>query len=1492
MKLELTSLPKDKWALLTLVVGLALSLLVTDQISRRNEARIQDAVQEAADQAIHSALTRIQLYQYGLRGARGAVLTAGEHGISRELFRRYSYTRNIEVEFPGARGFGFIRRVPEAQEAEFLQQARADDWPDFNIRQLARHPDERYIIQYIEPVDRNIQAVGLDIASEINRRTAANDALFSGEVRLTGPITLVQATGNPLQSFLILMPIYRGGRVPSTPELREQAAFGWSYAPLIMSEVLADQRLDPNRMRLQLFDVTEEQEEAFFDSSQADTAGLYPHEETQQVFGRNWKIRFSVTPQFVAQLHLPATSTLTALGLAATLLMATLVGVVNINRRNKGRLQQEQAKLAAIVESSADGIIGKTLEGVITSWNGGAQQIFGYSAAEAIGQRVEQLLLPEKLKHEEAQILRRLAEGEHIPHFESQRRRKDGSLVHVSITVSPIYDAQNKVIGASTTVRDITLQKRAELKVQQLNANLERQVQERTSELAKVNVLLSNVLRAASEVAIIATDLNGQIRLFNYGAECLLGYRADEVQGYCTPARFHLESELESRAQILSREYGYQVSGFKTLTIRSELLGAETREWTYVRKDGHTLPVSLSVTPMRDVEGKIIGYLQIATDISSQRSHQQQLESARDELISVRDQLLMAAKVAQLGIWSWNLASDSLEWNDKMYELYEQPLELRQTGLTLSHWQERVHEQDRDRILAQLQATVEGISRFDPIFRLQLPSGQTRYIQAGAYVEYDARGNAIKVTGINRDITTERELESWLRQAKEQSDAASAAKSIFLANMSHEIRTPMNAALGMLQLLHKTELSAKQQEYVSKAQIAATSLLNLLNDILDYSKIDAGKLELELHPFNLDELLQDVAVILLGNLKDKNLELMYDIDLALPQMLKGDRMRLQQVLINLASNAIKFTDQGEVIIGIKLVEQQQDQARLRISVRDTGIGISEDQQQKIFEGFTQAEASISRRFGGTGLGLGISRCLIELMGGELQLESEPGVGSHFWFELTMPAEAAPVAQPEESPGRVLVVDDNPVSLDVMCRTLAELGYEYHATNSAAAALALLQQEGADTLEALLLDCCMPGMTGFELAREVRGRYQGEHCPTIVMVTAYSQRELDSALQGDSAPFDGFVCKPFTPTQLAGALNGATTVQTSVQLPPSPQPKRLDGLQILLVEDNEFNRLVAQELLEGEGASVLMAEDGEQGVNLATDSSKHFDLILMDMQMPGIDGLEATRRIRNHDGLQQVPIIAMTANVSTDDQKACLLAGMNAHLGKPLDFSEVVTLILSFVTPKPREAMPESQGAGGASESVEVILRRFGNDVNLYRKLLENYEKDLQLLTDKLQHQLNAADVAAVQMTLHTLKGTSATIGIGAVRDKAANLEVALRTATAPAKLVQKFARELVPALRDLAIKNLDLIHSALPAMELQAAGQVNLSNSELMKMADELAAHLHNGNLKALDLVTELKQALGKTPALDANAGKLVKLTESLKFKDALNLLGKLMEDL
>ncbi|MFT6465537.1 CHASE domain-containing protein [Halopseudomonas sp.] len=896
---KLTGVAVNRWTIISLAIGVILSATASLSLVRFNLIQTEDAVIAAAENAADAVAGRLTLYQYGLRGARGSIQTMIEQGIKRKSFDNYSVTRDIDEEFPGARGFGFIRRVAPEEELEFLANARKDGWPDFTIRQLTPHEGERYVIQYISPVDRNLAAIGLDIASEENRRRAALSAIRSGEVQLTGPITLVQATGMPQQSFLILMPIYRDGATPKTPKEREEQAFGWSYAALSMDSVLDGLLPREQEVSYELRDLTDSvQSPVFYRSDHQPFEEIVAlHSTEREVYGRRWQLEFGVHPSFIDQLNQTSPLLVLAVGLLLSVLFATLVGALNISRRRQLQFVAEQAKLAAIVEGSADGILSMDLSGTVTSWNQGAGTLFGFNAKEAIGRPLDQLIMPAGRQTEEVEILERIKSGRAISAFDTQRKHKSGRYIPVSVTVSPIRNPTGEVIGASKTVRDISEKVAAEEQIYKLNSSLEAQVVQRTSELRQTNLLLGSVLRAASEVAIIATTSKGVINLFNSGAERMLGYTASELINNCTPSSFHLEEETAARAAELTAQYDVLIEGFQVFVYRAELEGAEVREWTYVRKDGVRLPVSLAVTPMLDEHDQVNGYLGIAVDLSAQKASEHAVASARDQLI-------MAADVAELGIWSWSVKDKSLTWNDRMFDLYGLPQSLRETGLSYEHWSSRIHPDDFEMANDKLQRTLHKGESYEPVFRVVRGDGEMRIIQAGAQVERDEKGVAISITGINRDITAERELQARLLDAKEKADAASTAKSSFMANMSHEIRTPMNAVLGMLHLVQNTELNARQLDYIVKAESAAKSLLGLLNDILDYSKIEAGMLELDIHEFELESLMQELAVILSGNQGGKDVEVLFDLDPQLPVGLIGDSMRLQQVLINLAGNAL------------------------------------------------------------------------------------------------------------------------------------------------------------------------------------------------------------------------------------------------------------------------------------------------------------------------------------------------------------------------------------------------------------------------------------------------------------------------------------------------------------------------------------------------------------------------------------------------------------
>ncbi|WP_137169442.1 PAS domain S-box protein [Marinomonas sp. FW-1] len=1380
----------NRWVLITLLLTITVALAIAYKVHEDNKVQINKAALEAANTLQREVQTRIELYQYGLRGARGAILTTGENLITRKIFTLYSLSRDVDVEFPGARGFGFIRRVTPSEESAFVDRARKDGWPEFSVKSLNPNFNERYIIQYIEPVDRNRQAVGLDIASEKNRREAAASALYSGEVRLTGPITLVQATGKPQQSFLILMPIYHGGSTPLTQAERLQKGFGWSYAPLIMGEVLSGLPVDVEKLHYELWDITDLDEPVqFYGSSVSGVAG-YEQVQTTKVYGREWRSVLRVTPAFIQSLRLPSPVDFLSIGLLISLLLTVVVVVIRLYILRNREVMTHQARISAVVESSADGIVSSNMDGEVVSWNSGAERILGYSKEEAIGKNVVELLVPNELRFEALKAIATLKESKEPKSIETRRTTKSGTEIPVSITLSPILDANKKVVGVSKSIRDISERKKAEAKIFELNSNLESQVKARTAELRELNLLLSDVLSASSEVSIIATDLNGVIKLFNKGAERMLGYSADEVVGKLTPVGFHDEIEIDKHRIDIFEATGETVSDSLDVLIHHALQGDfESKEWTYIHKDGSTRPVSLVVTLMKGGDNNTVGYLGMAMDITEQKSNQQ-------ALIYTRDQLLLAAEAAQLGIWSLNIADDVLEWSDLMLSMYQFPLSKKDEGITYDEWFDRVHPEDRDTVTAALKDVIDNKGSYDVVFRIILPDGSIRHILASAILQKDSDGQVMKVTGINRDITKEYELETWLRKAKDEAIAANVAKSNFLANMSHEIRTPMNAILGMLHLVKRTPLTNQQDDYISKAQISAKSLLALINDVLDFSKVDAGKLELEKAPFEVEALLCELSTVLSGSSLGKNVELIFDIDRGIPAFLVGDKLRLLQILINLVSNAVKFTLEGSVVLKIQQQPAEAGVVRLTVSVQDTGIGIAEDKLDSIFEVFSQAESSTARRFGGSGLGLVISRRFVELMGGSLQVESELGKGSRFYFTVDLPISdikpELPFNNISSKPLQVLIVDENVATQAIFTRMAFGLGWTSKKAESIQGAIVLLRESLAagDKYNAILLDTKTSDFLGQESINEVNSIFPDtDRAPKIILLSSAINDQLDNKFECIS----GSLLKPATVSQLS------ETVYQALSGDASSLPDRLSndygggnliGVKVLLVEDNAFNRQVATELLAIEGAVVTVEEGGLEGVaTVLNHDVGAFDIVLMDMQMPGIDGLEATKQIRKDTRFASLPIIAMTANVSESDRQACFRAGMNDHIAKPLDIDKMVACILKHTNTRDELVTQEDAKDSVVEptekstptvelsdyEDIESILSRFGGSIELYNSVIEGFTQESEDLLAKIAQSVESRDRLAAAETLHTLKGASLTMGLQRFASQVFIFEKTLKT---------------------------------------------------------------------------------------------------------------------
>ncbi len=814
-----------------------------------------------------------------------------------------------------------------------------------------------------------------------------------------------------------------------------------------------------------------------------------------------------------------------------------------------------------------------------------------------------------------------------------------------------------------------------------------------------------------------------------------------------------------------------------------------------------------------------------------------------------------------------------------------------------------------DSLFAQQPVSFESIIRFNAM-RGEYGDGdretiihgivdRARLAQPHRFQRQRGDGRTLEVRGAPMPdggfVTTYTDI-TELTRATEAAQEASRSKSQFVANMSHEIRTPMNAILGMLKLLRATELSSRQLDYAAKAEGAAKSLLGLLNDVLDYSKMEAGKMGLDPQPFRVDRLLRDLSVILSANVGNKPVEVLFDVDPALPDVLVGDAMRLQQVLINLAGNAIKFTSQGEVVVKLKVLSHAADQTTVDISVRDSGIGIAPENQERIFDGFSQAEASTTRRFGGTGLGLSICKRLVELMGGQLQLDSVLGQGSTFHFALRLRSAEEIAGDTEPAPPRkpmamtVLVVDDNPMALELTAAMAESWGWRVDTAASGAQALALVGERARALqapYDAIFVDWQMPDMDGWETIDRIQQLGAPAHSAITIMVTAHGRDKLSQRSAQEQARLNAFLVKPITASVLFDAVVDARAGLSNLRAKPRPRTDkagRLEGMRLLIVEDNPINQQVARELLGAEGAHIEVAGNGQLGVQAVANATTPFHAVLMDIQMPVMDGYEATKAIRHQLGLANLPIIAMTANAMASDREACLRCGMNDHVGKPFDLPHLVSVLLQHTrrsrtgtapVAAPDTVAPPPDLPAVNSTDPDGAIERLGGNTALYATVLESYLLELSGQADQLDALLAGGDATTAARLLHTLKGLSATVGATYMSAVAKSLENAIQ-AGAPeqtlAPLRTQFHEAVAGTLATMApmaqlyapSTPAEGAPTEKPALNAEETGQVLLSLGELhglLASSDLRALEVHArmldiGALATIEAFAELTQAV------------------------------------
>jgi PAS domain S-box-containing protein len=1493
-----------------LIVGILVTSTVAWLVDYKNNYELNLYTNNLANKTESLIEQRFQHFEYGLRGTRGAIVTVGVDDISRKQFEKYSGSRNVESEFPGALGFGFIRRVSAEQERDFLARARADGAPDFTIRALTPHDSDRFVIQYIYPEGKNRQAIGLDIGSEANRRSAALSAAREGKPYLTAPITLVQANKKPRKGALVLLPIYSADTTLNTAEERESAIVGWSYAPLVIDEVLAHLESLTDQASVTLTNLTEA--EPFYRSSDMEVSSSTKNAMVRSIFvlGQHWKMELIPSTQAVKRINSFGVGLVIVLGLGLTLFA---LFVINLLRANTITVDQSneiyQLSLKSISvffkspkfkRSCPFGLLVILFIFLVSVW-----LITQSHFAEVVNHLLVTKESAVSTLDEEASQYRRdtlfLASSQPIMVLKSQ----DGSANRLD-EIRVLQQSDERLIDifkaymlSKTDVYQVRFIEAANgwqerVKVQRNGEELEafdkKSLQTKENEPyidQTLNVGLGNVFQSDINLnrefgkieepmrpvwrfstPLFYSDgrLLGMI-IINVNADSFLKKVANsttpETELYITNKEgsfllhpnsskdfiFEYGDSNRWQNEFHSVDLSYGFNNFDFTVFRGQKGNVFTSESDFIlskKPNDRVIKIYATISQFLVFQNivfeivMVIAALLLISFISiiiqywmwlSEKIRQRdvwktQIELQRNKEMTRFKGLLESAPDATFVINELGIIQVVNAQAEYMFGYDRLELEGKEIQKLLPEYSRQVSE---SKVIARMKGDQAVAQEGSKESIAQKSDGDEFPVEISlSAVNLDEQ---ILVSASVRNISERLKVEEKLRNALRDAELATQAKSAFLANTSHEIRTPLNAIIGLGYLLAEEKLTEAQHQLVSKIQISGKSLLGIVNDVLDLSKIEANEMELEALPVELRELCEEVSSVFAIQAEAKNLEFHFDIDPKLPFWVMTDSTRLRQILANLISNAIKFTTIGKISISVKVDDAEQvlpdNHINVRFDVKDTGVGISPEAQARLFKPFTQADSSTTRRFGGTGLGLSIVHQLIGLMEGKIGIKSSENVGSQFWVELPLRVKTLEeiAEQENQNPALfVLIAEDDPADAQQLRKMTRALGWRSEVVSNGLELIDAYISRKENNLrppDAMILDWQMPLMDGVEVMNVLARKVGRENLPAVLMVSAH-----DREIITENAPehyVSGFLLKPVDPSSLFNAVNDAVTLNTgnSKRVLQSTRAeavgaKWLPNMRLLVVDDSATNLIVVSHVLKHNGALVQTANSGEEALTLLKDLSNDYDAVLMDVQMPGLDGLETTERVRKNLGLTSLPIIALTAGALVEERNRALESGMNDFLTKPIDPSKLINVLRTLVeayrgkevaieslhSPKSEttnkifhetDTWPAITGLN-LEKAKNILLGDKALFLNTLESLLIEYS-NLVLVPENDIDESNSASLRRERASqVHKLRSVSGMVGAEKIQQLSTQAEKILRSEDDPAKQVLV---ELSHALQEL-----------------------------------------------------------------------------------------------